>query len=400
MNYYTYKQDIVRLAAIGIPYYSFSIPWPRVVPFGVANSPVNTQALDHYDDLINTCIKYGVKPIVTLVHADAPVTVNIDNATTFVDDYMFYAKQVMTRYADRVPYWVTFNEPNIGIGLQFSTYDGNTNILMAHATLYRWYKTTLKGTAQITLKFANNAAVPRDTSNASDIAAANRYQDFIVGIMANPLFLGQQYPSSVLNTPNLNLTALTSAQIAYIHGSIDFFSVDPYVSQFASAPPDGLAACVTDPTNALWPTCAQLTNVQSNGWLQGLKSEDYAYLSPQYCRQQLGYLWNTYKPSAIMITEFGFNIRAEYGQTLDVQRFDLERSLYFQQNLREVIRAIYEDGINVIGALAWSFVDNNEFGSYEEQYGLQTVNRTSGNFERHYKRSLFDFVDFFHSFVQ
>lgn len=54
MNYYLYKQDIARLAAIGIPFYSFSISWSRVVPFGTAGSPVNKQAIAHYEDVIKT----------------------------------------------------------------------------------------------------------------------------------------------------------------------------------------------------------------------------------------------------------------------------------------------------------------------------------------------------------
>jgi beta-glucosidase/6-phospho-beta-glucosidase/beta-galactosidase len=41
MFYYLYKQDIERLAAIGIPYLCFSIPWTQGVPFGVAGSEVN-----------------------------------------------------------------------------------------------------------------------------------------------------------------------------------------------------------------------------------------------------------------------------------------------------------------------------------------------------------------------
>jgi hypothetical protein len=44
--------------------------------------------------------------------------------------------------------------------------------------------------------------------------------------------------------------------------------------------------------------------------------------------------------------------------------------------------------------------DNNEFGSYDQQYGLQMVNRTNGEFTRIYKRSLFDFVDFFHQYIE
>lgn len=47
-NYYLYKQDIERLAAIGVKYYSFSIPWTRILPFAVPGSPVNRQGIDHY----------------------------------------------------------------------------------------------------------------------------------------------------------------------------------------------------------------------------------------------------------------------------------------------------------------------------------------------------------------
>lgn len=47
-NYYLYKQDIERLAAIGVKHYSFSIPWTRILPFAVPGSPVNQQAIDHY----------------------------------------------------------------------------------------------------------------------------------------------------------------------------------------------------------------------------------------------------------------------------------------------------------------------------------------------------------------
>jgi len=49
------------------------------------------------------------------------------------------------------------------------------------------------------------------------------------------------------------------------------------------------------------------SNVQANGWLMGDASNGYAYIAPQYVRQQLGYVWNTFKPTGgIMITEFDF----------------------------------------------------------------------------------------------
>ena len=58
--------DIARIAALGVPVYSFSIAWPRVFPFG--KGQVNEVALEHYDDVINTCLEYNVEPIVTLYH--------------------------------------------------------------------------------------------------------------------------------------------------------------------------------------------------------------------------------------------------------------------------------------------------------------------------------------------
>lgn len=73
LNYFLYKQDIARLAALGVKSYGFSISWPRILPFAVPGSPVNQEAIDHYDDLINTVIAYGMKPVVTLSHFDVPL---------------------------------------------------------------------------------------------------------------------------------------------------------------------------------------------------------------------------------------------------------------------------------------------------------------------------------------
>lgn len=101
-----------------------------------------------------------------------------------------------------------------------------------------------------------------------------------------------------------------------------------------------------------------------------------------------------------MHNRFGFNPFMEFNKTTVAQLYDLERTLYYQWFLREMLKSIYEDGVNVIGALAWSFVDNDEFVSYQQQYGLQHVNRTDGRFTRSYKRSIFDYVDFFHEYVE
>lgn len=405
MHYFLYKQDIARLAAVGIPYYSFSISWTRVVPFGTAGSPVNTQALEHYDDVINTCLEYGITPIVTLMHVDTPLGMPLGDESCR-QGFLYYAKVVMTRYADRVPIWITLNEPNFTF---FYGYSAMTNILLQHADVYHWYKDVLGGTGRLSMKLANVLAVPRDLSSPADVEAALRYQDFVLGILSNPIYLGRQYPDSVLNTPGVNLTALTDEQIAYIHGTADFYALDPYTAQFASAPPTvatggGIAGCAANTSDPLWPECASLTFIQNNGWAMGPHGDDdHTYVAPQYVRQQLGYVWNTFHPKGtggLLITEFGFPVYGEAARAeAEDQRQDWDRSLYFQDFLSEVLKSIHEDGVRVIGALAWTFADDNEWGTYTDQYGMQMVNRTDGRFTRRYKRSIFDFVDFFHAHV-
>ncbi|KAK4552104.1 hypothetical protein LTR86_010640 [Recurvomyces mirabilis] len=400
MNYFLYKQDIARLAAIGVPYYSFSISWTRILPFGNVSTPVNLPGLQHYDDVINTCIQYGVTPVVTLLHVDTPLNMTY-NDDAFPDAFLNYAKQVMTHYGDRVKYWVTINEPNIGFGGSYGNapYSKAANVLLANAKVYHWYKEVLKGTGQITIKFANNLALPLDSTNPSDVRAAQRYQDFILGYLGNSIFLGQNYPAEMLNTTDFNLTALTPEQLSYINGTADFWSFDPYTAQYATSPPNGIDACAANPQDPNYPVCVINTNVQQDGWLMGQASYAYAYLAPQYVRQQLSYVWNTFKPSGILIAEFGFNPWQEYTKPVVYQLYDLERTLYYQEFLSETLKSVYEDGVNVIGALAWSVLDNDEFTSYEQQYGVQHVNRTNGQFTRSFKRSIFDYVDFFHKHI-
>lgn len=66
LHYYLYPQDIERLKAFGIPYFSLTISWSRIFPFG--RGYVNEQALRHYDDVLNRLVDAGIKPIVTLFH--------------------------------------------------------------------------------------------------------------------------------------------------------------------------------------------------------------------------------------------------------------------------------------------------------------------------------------------
>jgi beta-glucosidase/6-phospho-beta-glucosidase/beta-galactosidase len=46
----------------------------------------------------------------------------------------------------------------------------------------------------------------------------------------------------------------------------------------------------------------------------------------------------------------------------------------------------------MLGAVGWSFVNNWEWGEYDDKYGVQGFDNVT--LERWYKRGIFDFVDF------
>ena len=104
--------SIARIAAMGVKAYSFSISWSRIFPFG--KGPVNEEGLAHYDDVINTCIEYGLIPMATIYHWDTPLMLQDTYggwlSENIVNDFVEYSRVVFGRYGDRVKYWFTVNE--------------------------------------------------------------------------------------------------------------------------------------------------------------------------------------------------------------------------------------------------------------------------------------------------
>lgn len=241
-HYYLYKQDIDRLAAMGLKYYSFSISWTRILPFALPGTPVNSYGIQHYDDVINYALEKGLKPVVTITHFDTPLqffagggsnylaglgadltntTYGIGGVTwgynneTFVDAYVNYAKIALSHFADRVPYWITFNEPQLGTTNGQSVY----NVLTAHAQAHHFYKEELKGTGKISMKMGITPAVPRDASNASDIKAANWFNDLYVGALLDPLALGEDYPDAY-KLSVADYVPLSAEDLAYMNNTM------------------------------------------------------------------------------------------------------------------------------------------------------------------------------------
>jgi beta-glucosidase/6-phospho-beta-glucosidase/beta-galactosidase len=407
-HYYYYKQDIERVAAMGVEHFSFSISWTRILPFALPGTPVNQEAIDHYNDVIDFIIEKGMIPEVTLLHFDTPIQFYGDNVTssqerpdigyvngayqneTFPDAFVNYAKVAMTHFSDRVATWYTFNEP-----LLYSTNGLSIDhVIKAHARVYHFYKEELKGTGKISFKLNNNFGIPRNPESEADLLAAEHFNSFQLGPFCNPIFLGKDYPESYKKTIH-DYVPLSEEDLRYINGTADFISVDPYTATVIAPPtPDdeqSIWDCAGNYSSSYRPYCVNQTTTDVYGWNIGYRSQSYVYITPTYLRSYLNYLYNTWRVP-VVLTEFGFPVYGEADKALPDQLFDTPRSIYYLSFMSEVLKAIWEDGVEVAGAYAWSYSDNWEFGDSASQFGIQTVNRTTQ--ERRYKKSFFDLVDF------
>lgn len=359
---------------MGVRYYSFSIAWTRILPFALPGTPVNQQGINHYDDVINFILEKGMIPVVTLLHFDTPLQfygANLTSAAdppligyvngayqneTFVDAFVNYAKIVMTHYGDRVPVWFTFNEP-----LLYS-YNGVSidHVIKAHAQTYHFYKDELKGNGQISLKFNDNFGVPKNVSSSADVYAANWFNSFQLATFCNPIYLGQDYPDSFKQTIS-DYVPLNATDLEYIGGTADFLGIDPYTATVITAPVEGdissITDCASNSSNTYRPYCVNQTTVNQFGWDIGYRSQSYVYITPTFLREFVGYLYNTFR-TPVVITEFGFPVFAESEKDLVDQLFDTPRSIYYLSYMSEVLKAIWEDGVDVRGAFAWSFADD------------------------------------------
>lgn len=113
-HYHRYKEDIALFAQMGFKAYRFSIAWTRVIPNG--DGVTNQIGIDHYNDVINECLKYGITPIVTLHHFDIPNCLEEKyggwKSREVINDFVEFCNVCFLSFGDRVKHWTVNNEYN------------------------------------------------------------------------------------------------------------------------------------------------------------------------------------------------------------------------------------------------------------------------------------------------
>ncbi len=365
-HYHRWPEDVALMAVLGIGAYRFSLAWPRIQPAG--SGAVNAAGLDFYDRLTDALLAAGITPMPTLYHWDLPQPLEDaggwmarDTAYRFAE----YAAIAAGRLADRVPLWITLNEPFVVTAFGYALgihAPGKTLMLDALATAHHQLlghglataSLRAAGAAQVAIANNYSPAWPASQSEA-DLAAAAAYDVLHNRLFTDPLLHGSYPDLSAFAVGPSGLDSVRDGDLAIISAPIDALGVNYYNPTRLSALPDSPLPFQLEPipgyplTHFGWPVIpAGLT-----GLLTTLRDRYGDRLPPVY------------------ITENGCSVADEPDGNGVVD--DQPRISYLDGHIRAVADAITA-GVDVRGYLVWTLTDNFEWGEgYHQRFGLVRV---------------------------
>jgi beta-glucosidase len=373
-----FMKDVKLMKELGINTYRISISWSRILPEG--EGKVNEAGVDYYNFVINSLLKEGIQPLVTLYHMDMPLALaakggwnNRESVKWFTD----FSNLCFDRFGDRVKYFLTFNEPSIEllfIRTVFEAMDNHTmpeipgsqkfisdhfayihHLMLAHASVVNSYHSKkLSGQIGITYNFM----LCRLDSTASENGAKSLeiVKKVWNDLFMDPVFKGE-YPSdimTILNAPQTgviqpgDMDLIKSAKTDFM--GINYYGVNMYHEKKGA----GFFGLV----NGKNPDNPPMFNgfVDPEAFTEGLLGLEKKYNNPD-----------------IIITENG----AGYGETdeslVDGKVNDNLRTSYIQRHISAVHDAI-DKGVKIKGYYVWCMFDNLEWAmGYARRFGITHV---------------------------
>jgi beta-glucosidase len=377
-------EDLDLIAGLGLTAYRFSVAWPRIQPDGRS---LNRPGLDFYARLVDGLLERGVQPALTLYHWDLPQALQDDGgwlARATADRFADYTEAVAAEFADRVPMWITVNEPWVaswvgyGIGRHApgiaSLPDAATahhHLLLAHGRAMTVLRERLPAGAQAGI--ALSMMTIRPASDHPDDLRAAAVVDAQFNLSCANAVLRGQYPD------NLGVFSRTWADpqgpcrpgdLEVISQPVDFLGINSYHARIVAASGRLDAARAArligeyDAAAAFGMDCADVLPVgaptTATGWP----------VNPDGLTELLGRLHARYQ-IPLYVTENGaayHDYPAPDGAVRDPERVD-----YLRDHLRAVADAIGR-GADVRGYFAWSLLDNFEWSAgYSNRFGLVYV---------------------------
>ncbi|WP_105567827.1 glycoside hydrolase family 1 protein [Microbacterium halophytorum] len=339
-SYHRYGEDIDLLADAGLTSYRFSLEWSRIEP---KKGQFSNAELAHYRRMIEKCFARGVTPVVTLQHFTTPQWFAEQGGWTSPD-----ALDLFVRYADRataildgVEWVVTMNEPNMQAAIMTAMRR------MQEQQSEKWQSPTVDGDGD------GDGEEKKSHSKFLEYADPEIGRMFVRIHHAARAVLREKTDAKVGWTVAAGaLTALPGGEeklreIRYGKEDVywegargdDFVGVQAYSSQQVDA--DGLVPHPPHPDNTLVGTAYR----------------------PDSLAMAVRHAWEVSGGTPILVTENGI-----------ATRDDAQRIRYMEAALAGLGEAMGE-GIDVLGYLHWSLLDNYEWGHWEPTFGLIAVDR-------------------------
>ncbi|MBM6615298.1 glycoside hydrolase family 1 protein [Desemzia sp. RIT804] len=394
--YHRYKEDIRLFAEMGFKVLRFSIAWSRIFPKGNEQEP-NEKGLEFYEDVVDTCLNYGIQPLITLSHYETPyyLAKHYDGwrSRELVNFFERYCEVVFNRFKGKVKYWLTFNEinalwnfPLMGAGIltpkdQLSKqdlYQAAHHELVASAKAVKMAHEIDPNmqVGSMVLGIYNYPMTPHPDDTLA-VLEANKNLNYFLDVQTRgyyPKWIQQEWKKYGVEVK------MEQGDLDIIKHSVDFISLSYYMTRCVSATPEKHQIGQ-----------GNLTSVLKNPYLE--ETEWGWEIDPQGLRIILNQIYQTYQlPIFVVENGLGANDKlSEKNGNLIVE--DDYRISYLKDHLLALDEAI-NDGVEVMGYTMWGCIDlvSASTAEMKKRYGFIYVDRQpdgSGSLERTRKKSFY-----------
>lgn len=362
-QYHRLDADFDLLVKLGIPAYRFSVAWPRIIPTG--RGAVNQAGLEYYRRLVDGLLARGITPMLTLYHWDLPQALqdeggwtNRQSAFAFAE----YAAVVYQALGDRVPFWITLNEPwcSAFVGHlqgrhapgwhdEAAALTATHHLLLGHGLAVRTLRDLgCQAPVGITLNLAEQVAA---SDAPADLAATRRVDGQENRLFLDPLFRAS-YPEDMLchYQPVSHFGFVQEGDLALIAQPLDFLGVNYYEKHLVSADPHD-------------PERGAIVEVPP-----GPRTVGQIGINPEGLTSLLVRIKQEYTTIPLYVTENGMALYDYVNPEGEIA--DVERVAYLDAHFRAAHAAI-EQGADVRGYFVWSFLDDFEWAlGYSWRFGI------------------------------
>ena len=395
--YSYYKEDIKLFAEMGFKVYRMSIAWSRIFPKGDEDKP-NEEGLKFYEDVFKECLKYNIKPLVTITHFDCPMHLIKEYGgwknRKVIKFYENLCHAIFNRYKGLVEYWLTFNEinmilhaPFMGAGLYFEEdeneeeikYQASHHELVASAIATKIAHEVDKNN-KVGCMLAAGIYYPY-SSKPEDVLAAQQKNDemyFFVDIQARGKY--PNYALKKFERENLNIKIEKEDLELLKKYTVDFISFSYYSTRCAAA------------DMGKHSKGHEKDNIMKDIKNPELKQTDWGWtVDPLGLRITLNDIYDRYqKPMFIVENGLGAYDKVDKnGYVEDDYRID-----YLREHIKNMKDAVEIDGVDLLGFTTWGPIDLVSAGTGEmtKRYGFIYVDRDdfgNGTLKRSRKKSFY-----------